>query len=355
MDDKDNFSFDKETPKAPSSTPEAPAGKKPSSPPSRVLLLGLLLVVLGAAAYFYSMEMMAPEEVAVPAGVTKQLIPPPPPAPAADAASSTNQQPTARELAPPAPAATGDSSPATASAPSAEGAAPAQQSPQLAEKGVLKEVPAEPPPAPVEAAATSSAPAPVAAEQSAAAAASKVGSAETAAAEPTPEPATAAVKTPSQAAASRPARGAYTLLAGAYLSPELLKSATVKVKKLGYQPRTRRDAKVVEMTRVRIGAYAPEEALVKLAEVKRFAPDAFTLPEGNQVVVYAASHFNPASHQAFAESLRKAGIAFEEEKVQRKLPLTELSFGEFADREAAEAAAAKARKAGLEIIVFKRP
>lgn len=339
MDDNDNFSFDKETPKAPSSTPEAPAGEKPKSAPSRALLLGLLLVVLGAAAYFYSLEMMAPEEVAAPAGVTRQQIPPPP-VPAEEGAAGQKQEPPAVE--PGASAAT----PAAASAPSppTEVAASGPQPSQLADKGVSKDGPTEPSSTQVET--------PGAAEQVKEGAGAKAGPALAASA---PAPTAAAVNAQSASGPRQPTRGAYTLLAGAYVSSEMLKSATRQVEKLGYQPRTQRDAKVVEMTRVRIGAYAPEEALVKLAEVKRFAPDAFTLPEGNQVVVYAASHFNPASHQAFAESLRKAGIAFEEEKVQRKLPLTELSFGEFADREAAEAAAAKARKAGLEIIVFKRP
>ena len=321
MADKDEFSFDKEAAKIPPPSPAAPTGKQAPSGSSRALLLGLLLVVLGAGAYFYSMELMTPDQDAVPAGVPKQLIPPPPPpAPIGDSVPSPKQEP--------AP----DGQPAQGSPGAGEAGSVVQPPPELAEKGVLKKVPIEPPPV---------------------------------AAEPAQPEATAVVegvvastdKGSAKAAvvSAQPAREAYTLLAGAYISPQMLKSATNKVKKLGYQPRTLRDAKLVEMTRVRIGAFAPDEARSQLAEVKKFAPDAFTLPEGDLVVVYAASHFDPAAHNAFADGLRQAGVAFEEEKVQRKMPMTELFFGDFPDRQAAEQVAAKARKAGLDIIVFKRP
>lgn len=345
MADKDDFSFDKDAPQTPPSATEPSAEIKAKPAPSRALLLGLLLVVLGAAAYFYAMEMMAPEEVAVPAAVTKQLITPPPPAPAGDAAASAKQEPaTADKPAVPTPGAAPTPTPASAT----ETTPAAQELPKLAEKGVLKEVPIEPPPVATEAVS------PAAQAVAEATAGSPTATVDTPSAPSGPEPGPKAGSKVS-AAGSQPSRGAYTLLAGAYISPEMLKSATSKVKKLGYQPRTLRDAKLVEMTRVRIGAYAPGEAQSKLAEVKKIAPDAFTLPEGDQVVVYAASHFDPAAHSAFADSLRKAGVAFEEEKVMRKMPMTELFFGEFPDRDAAEKAAEKARKAGLEIIVFKRP
>lgn len=345
MADKDDFSFDKDAPQTPSPAAEPAAEKKAQPAPSRALLLGLLLVVLGAAAYFYAMEMMAPEEVAVPAAVTKQLITPPPPAPAGDAAASAKQEPaTADKPAEPTPGATPTPAPASAT----ETTPAAQELPKLAEKGVLKEVPIEPPPVTTEAVG------PAAQAVVEGSAGSPTTTVDTPSAPSGPEPG-AKPGSKVSAAGSQPSSGAYTLLAGAYISPEMLKSATSKVKKLGYQPRTLRDAKLVEMTRVRIGAYAPGEAQSKLAEVKKIAPDAFTLPEGDQVVVYAASHFDPAAHSAFADRLRKAGVAFEEEKAMRKLPLTELFFGEFPDRDAAEKAAEKARKAGLEIIVFKRP
>jgi hypothetical protein len=320
MADKDDFSFDQE-PGSPAHKPgEGPAGRageKTPAVPSRVLLLGLLLVVLGAAAYFYSAEMMAPEEVVVPAGVTKQLITPPPtPAPGGETAPNAET----------APAAVVDQ------------ATVPQPVPKLAEKGVLQEVPAETPPAPAAA--------------EAAAAAGQTPPAATASVAQAPEPKTA----PKGAAGvTKPERGAYTLLAGAYISPDLLQSARGKIKSLGYQPRTQRDSKLVEMTRVRIGAFAPDVAQAKLAALKPLAPDAFTLPEGELVALYAASHFDPAAHRAFAERLRQAGVVFEEETAMRRLPLTELFFGEFNDRQTAEQVAAKARRAGLEIVVFKRP
>lgn len=342
MVDKDDFSFDKDSKSAPASAP----GKKVQPAPSRALLIGLLLVVLGGAAYFYSMEMMAPPEVPVPAEVTKQLITPPPAPVATPAAESaaTAKEPPAADTAAQAPAQAADSATATAAA--TEPPAVAKEAPKLAEKGVLQEVPIEAPkpdPEPV---------------TSAAAATGQTGGASPAVAgEAPPSAPVAAVETKAapSAVAGKPARGAFTLLAGAYLSPELLQSASKKVRSLGYQPRTLRDAKTVEMTRTRIGAFAPAEAQAKLAELKKIAPDAFTLPEGEQLAVYAASHFNQKAHNAFAEKLRQAGVAFEEEKAMRKLPITELSFGDFNDRAAAEKAAAKARQAGLDIIVLKRP
>lgn len=333
MADKDEFSFDQEAAHTPPPAPAAPTEKLAPSGSSRALLLGLLLVVLGAAAYFYSMEMRAPDQDAVPVGVTKQLIPPPPPpAPTGDSPSSPRQE----------PAQAGQ--PAQGSPGAGAGVSVVQQPPAQAEKGLGKDGPSEPPPAAAE-------PAQPAAQAAVEGAAGPV-------ATPVEPPSAASSDKGSAKAAvvaAQPARGAYTLLAGAYILPQTLQAASNKVTKLGYQPRTLRDAKLVEMTRVRIGAFAPEEARSQLAAVKQFAPDAFTLPEGDQVVVYAASHFDPAAHNAFAEGLRKAGIAFEVEKVQRRMPMTELFFGDFPDRQTAEQAAAKARKAGLDIIVFKRP
>lgn len=342
MADKDDFSFDKE----PTSTPPAaPAEQKTKPVPSRALWLGLLLVVLGGAAYFYSMEMMAPEEVPVPVGVTKQLITPPPAAapiatsPSA-AGSSDKQEPAAAGTAAQTSAPAGD-----AGATGATEQAPAvQEAPKLAEKGVLQEVPIEAPKLAAEAGATE-------AKTVAATALSR----ETAPAETQQPTKVVEGNAKAPAVAGQPVREGYTLLAGAYVSPVLLKSAISKVRSLGYQPRTLNDTKTVEMTRVRIGVYAPAEAKAQLAELKKIAPDAFILPEGEQVAVYAASHFDPTAHNAFAEKLRQAGVTFDEEKALRKLPMTELFFGEFSDRKAAEKAAVKGRKAGLDIIVFKRP
>lgn len=345
MADKDDFSFDKDSKSESAASPAAAPGKKVQPVPSRALLLGLLLVVLGGAAYFYSVEMMAPQEVAVPAEVTKQLITPPP-APAATPATespATGQQAPAADTAGQAPAPAADSATAAAT----ESQSVSQEVPKLAEKGVLQEIPIEAPkpaPEPV----TSGAPAD---GQTGVASPAIAGEAPPSAA----APAAVETKAAPTAVAGKPARGAFTLLAGAYLSPELLQSASKKVRSLGYQPRTSRDAKMVEMTRVRIGAFAPAEAQAKLAELKKIAPDAFTLPEGEQLAVYAASHFNQKAHNAFAEKLRQAGVAFEEEKAMRNLPITELSFGDFNDRSAAEKAAAKARQAGLDIVVLKRP
>ncbi len=341
MADKDDFSFDQ---KPTSTPPAAPAEQKAKPVPSRALWLGLLLVVLGGAAYFYSLEMTAPEDVPVPAVVTKQLITPPPAAapaatPSSATGSSDQQEPAAAETAKQASAPAGDSG-----APGAAEQAPAvQDAPKLAEKGVLQKVPIKAPKPAAEAGASN-----------AQAVAATAGSGEAAA--ETQQPAKVADgKTKDPAVAGQPVREGYTLLAGAYVSPVLLKSAISKVRSLGYQPRTLSDAKTVEMTRVRIGVYAPAEAKAKLAELKKIAPDAFILPEGEQVAVYAASHFDPTAHNAFAERLRQAGVTFDEEKALRKLPMTELFFGEFSDREAAEKAAVKGRKAGLDIIVFKRP
>lgn len=296
MADKDDFSFDKDSNSSPPVAPTAAPPQKAQRPPSRALLLGLLLVVLGGAAYFYSLELMTPEEIPVPAGVTKQrIIPPPAAAPAPETAPGDKPLPTAAETV-------------------GQGSAPASD----AAKAAL----------PSTAAASGA---------------------------PLPAPGADGEIQAAPAVVSKPLRGSFTLLAGAYISPAMLQSATSKVRSLGYQPRTLRDAKLVEMTRVRIGGFAPAEAQAKLAELKKIAPDAFTLPEGEQVAVYAASHFDQKAHAAFAEKLRQAGVAFEEEKAMRKLPMTELFFGEFNDRAEADRAAVKARKAGLEIVVFKRP
>jgi hypothetical protein len=268
-------------------------------------LLGLLLVVLGAAAYFYSMERMTPEEGVAPVAVPKQPIIPPP---APETRGETALQ--------------GQEVPATDAA---NQAAVRQEVPQPAAPGA----------------------------QSGSEAVTTIdGQAQTTSAEPA-ETAVAKSNTPTAAGPSD--RDPYTLLAGAYVTPLRLQQAVAKVKTLGYQPRTLRDRKVVEVTRVRIGAFAPALAQAKLAELKKLAPEAFTLPEGELVAVYAASHYEAAAHHAFAERLRQAGVGFVEEKAMVRLPMTELFFGNFPDRRAAERAAAKGRQAGLDILVFKRP
>jgi hypothetical protein len=221
------------------------------------------------------------------------------------------------------------------------------------------ESPAPPPPAPSVVKKQPIAPPPPA-EPPVAQQAAKMPAPPPQAASPAAAPATAtatvatAVEPKGPSVAAPAPSGPFTLRAGAYLLKENLRSAERIVRRLGYEPRVTRTRREVTMTRLRLGLFPPAEADARLRELKALAPDAFTLQAGEQVAVYAASYHDLDQARRFADRLYAQGVRVLEEPVQAELPVSLLSFGDFPDRKTAEATAARATKAGLEVYVGRK-
>jgi cell division septation protein DedD len=144
--------------------------------------------------------------------------------------------------------------------------------------------------------------------------------------------------------------------AGAFLIKGNVTEVAKKVRRLGYEPQLTTVSQMVDMTRLRIGSFTPADAKAKVQELKsQGAPDAFSIPSGEQVNVYAASFYELDKARSFADQLYAKDIRLDEETVRVKVPLTLLSFGNFPDRATAEKAAVKARAAGLDATVAGRP
>jgi hypothetical protein len=331
MTDKDEFGFLDEEPSkwdgSPLPEPEEepavggrPAGAGGKGSRTRLMLLALLLVALGGAGYYFYAGRPAPPPPAPPAKKKPVALPAPPP-----------PQATAPAKAPPAvqPAAAGPAPAAVREAAKPEAAAAAATAKPL-----------QPPPAPAKVEAK---PAPAVAVAPAPPAAAK--------AEAKPVAAAAPVKAETKAP---PATGPYFLHAGAYVLHDNLAAAERIVRRLGFEPRVQQVRRPEPVTRLRVGTYPAADAEARLREVKALSPDAFTLPQEGQVTVYAASYFDLDQARRFADRLYGKGLRVEEEAARVTLPVSMLSFGSFSDRQAAEQAAARARKAGLEATVGKR-
>jgi cell division septation protein DedD len=271
------------------------------------LLLALLIVLGGAAAYFYLGSPPVPETPPPAPPVRQPIALPPPPVSMEEATVKT-------ESVPPAPPA--------GQAPAASAVTP--EVPVKAEKPAVKStVPATPAETP---ARTEPPPSPPPAEQTVA---------------------------PSKVASKK--AGPYYLQAGAFLLKANLRDAEAQVRRLGYEPRVKSLRKTMPMTRLRVGAFFVEEGKAKLVSLKAVAPNAFLLRQGEYVLVYAGSFQDIDRARRAADHLYKQGIRVEEEAVEAEVSLSLLSFGAFADRNAAEQAAVRARAAGLEAIVRKDP
>jgi hypothetical protein len=313
MTDKDDFGFldeepsdwdDMPSPEPPGEMQPEPAGTGGSGRGSRTrpLLLVLLLVLALAGGYFYYVgqpESPAPAPPPSPPAKKTVALPAPPPA----------AQPASKE---PAPAAANAPAPAKVAAP----------------------VPAAPVPA---AAAAKAPPAKTAAAPSAAAA--------------KPQPAPAPAKAEGRAAVPGEP---YFLHGGAFVLKGNLQAAEKTVRRLGYEPHLQQVRRATPMTRLRVGYFLPEQAEQRLREIRTLAPDAFTLRGGDGVFVYAGSFCDIDQARRFADRLYAQGVRVEEEPTEVVLPVSLLSFGSFPDRQSAEKAAEKARRAGLEATVDKR-
>ncbi len=275
--------------------PEPPGKAKAS--PSRLLLLLLLLVVASAGGYFF---LLSPTEE-------------PPPAPSA-AVRKAIPMPVKTPIS-------ADESQATVSvaAPTASAVAPAE----VAHKEVAPPAVSAPEAAkPVAAQATSMAEAP---QEKAAAGQNKMPPA---------------------------AAGKFEVEVGAFLFKANRQAAEKAVRQLGFEPKTISVSRPVEMIRLRLsGTYSPMDAEAKLQELAAITPDAFAVPQGEQMSLYAGSYYLLDQARVFADQLYGKGIEVEEEKAKVVMPLQVISFGSFADQAAATAAIGKLKKAGFEPVM----
>jgi hypothetical protein len=300
----------------------APVEKKKGTPPRALLLL--LLLVAAAGGYYFLM-MGSPE-------------PPPPPSPAVKTQPIPISQPQA------------ETTRAADARLDADAGTPAAAASQKAESGEATRLPSD-----IEAAAKPSAAppsTPPAVPQPVVGAASA----------PTPAPSAAAPdrKMESEAPAPPPGQlqiagaGSFTIQGGAFLIRGNLLKAEQSVRRLGFEPMVVTEKRLVEMTRLRVGSYAPDEGMTQLRELKEIAPDAFTIRQGDRLVLYAASFFDLDKARSFADRLYMRDIHVDEEKIQVQIPLSILSFGDFPDKAAAEKAAARAKAEGLDVTITAR-
>jgi len=147
----------------------------------------------------------------------------------------------------------------------------------------------------------------------------------------------------------------YTVQAGAFLLKSNLARSEKKIRALGYEPKVTIKKKKVPVTRLRVGDFSIAEGKAELARISKFAPDAYTAQEGNRLIVYAGSYVDIDRARSISDRLYEKGIQIEEETVNLPRPLHILSFGEFPDLKSAREAAARAKKAGMDVFVSKDP
>lgn len=145
--------------------------------------------------------------------------------------------------------------------------------------------------------------------------------------------------------------GPYVVQAGAFLLKSNLETAEKQIRQLGFEPRVSHGEKVVPMTRLRVAVLPAAEAKKKMREIADMAPDAFLLKSGNELALYAGSYYDLDQARMYADQLYEKGLRVIEEPAEVAVPLYLLSFGEFADLNAARQEAGRARQIDLEAYV----
>ncbi len=319
MAEQDDFTFDEQESDSEEWYEEEPEKKaKKGGSRRRLLLLLLLLLVIAAGGYYF---MMMPQDEG-PGAPPKAVV-------------KVKKQPVAMPAKPPV-------------------GKPAPASPEKGTQEQPAEKP-EPKPMPVKAADTAPQPAQPA----------PAGVAEKPAPAPAPSPAAAPVKPEAETAkvfetpAEKPAAdlratgGAYTLTAGTFLFDSSVRNVSGKIRALGYEPVVSPVKGKVSMTRLKVGTYPLAEAAAKKAELKPLAPGVFGIREGEKETVYAGSFLVVDKARHFSDRMYARGIRLEEVPVEVEKTLQRVTFGAFADTDAAATAARQARSGGVEAKVVK--
>ncbi len=334
-------------------TPPA-SGAKSSLP--RVLLLLLLLVGLGAAAFYYFAAVPQNPAPATAVKPQRQPIPIPIPVPTQVPAAPKPLETPESQQAAAAPVLkekaaavvrSGKNSGSLSSNRDAEALKVSAQVP----RGVLKEVlPEDEPAAPVtkEVMETPSLRASI--EKTVPVAAAKTSTV------PLKRPIAVepAKKMPVESPLAAVPVGHYMVEVGVYLEKVHFEEARLSLEQLGYEPRAVEIEKEMEMTRLWVGAFAPDEARRRHSELKAIAPDAFLLPDGDQLAVYAGSYHDLDQARSWSDKLYRHNVQVTEQQAMVMVSLTRLNFGDYASLAEARKAAERVRAAGLSTYVLKK-
>ena len=292
---------------------------------SRILLvLALLVVAIGAGAYYFmDLGGTTPTVPNVPAPAAKAVALPPQPAAA----------PQAEAPAPPAVAVAVPVPPPVepAGQPAAD---PAQ------EAVAVTAAPAAPAAAPEQPVA------PAQPEKAAAAPAEAQGTIVSTPAPVTPAP---AEEKPLQGAMA----GTYTLDAGSYLMEGNRDALVKKLRKLGYEPLVTPIKATIDMTRLSLGTFPANEVEEALAFAKTIESSAFSVPAGDQFVIYAGTFLKSSNIDALKARFLKEGIRAKAEPVEVERTLSRIRFGSFASKTEAEDAAREVAGSGVKAVAVK--
>jgi len=300
---------------------------------SRILVMVLLLVLVAAGAFFFLGGEEEPPPVAkLPVPQNKPVaIPRPPSEPAVVtekmAPVAEQGQPVAEPVAPVAATPPVVAKPAVAQ-PQAEAVTPVK--PEVAEKPQPAATVAKP----VEPVAK-----PAVAEAATAAPATEV----------KPE-----VPAPSSAAAPVAVNGDYRVQVGAYVLPTSLHEVESRLQQLGYQPQVITGSRTLSMIRLFYGRYPASQGAAELAGLKKTAPDAFLIHDGDQVDLYAGSYVSLDKARRFADLLFEKQVKVDERSVEVPIPFYRVSVGPLPDHQAAEEVLARLKREGLEGLIVKQ-
>ena len=100
----------------------------------------------------------------------------------------------------------------------------------------------------------------------------------------------------------------YQVLVGPYLYVSDTNDAAATLAKLGYQGRKIEGSGPVAMVRLLVGSYPPDDARAQLASLKPQLDDAFLLPDGNQLAVYAGSFSDRKRAERYVKVLAEQGL-----------------------------------------------
>ena len=335
MADQDDFTFDDQDNDSEEWYEDEPEKKKGGSR-SRVLLLLLLLVAIAGGGYYYFMMMPADDGPAAP---TKKVVKLKKKA----ISMPAKQKPANHPVEMPVKKSTPADEPADKNNKVVKSEAPTKSmAPAKADQP--KKMPVAKQPVPVQKAPVS-APEPIklAVEK----AEKKVQAAAPIESKQVFE------KTDQPRAALATSGGAYSLTAGTYLLDSSVKSVSKKLRSLGYEPAMTPVKRKVTMTRLKAGTYSKSVAATKMAELRPYAPDVFSIREGNSETVYVGSYLVLDKARRFADKLFKKGIKLEEVPVQVTKTLQRVTFGSFASVEEANDVARQVARKGVEAQVYK--
>ena len=101
----------------------------------------------------------------------------------------------------------------------------------------------------------------------------------------------------------------YRVLVGPYLYVTDTNKAAAALERLGYQGRRIDGKGPVAMVRLLVGSYPPAEARSRLAALKPQLEDAFLLPDGDQLAIYAGSFSDRKRAENYSKLLAKQGLS----------------------------------------------